>query len=294
MKILLTGAGGQVGSALAQLGQLHGFDLVALLRTELDVSNALSIAEAFEKYKPDFVINAAAYTAVDKAEDEPDQAYLINEVAAALLSNACAKATIPLLHISTDYVFDGLRSSPYSESDTVNPMTVYGKSKEAGERAVRSRLPHHIILRTSWVFSGTGTNFVKTILNIAKDRKELNVVADQFGGPSSAQSIARAIFRIVSYYEMNIDAPWGTYHFSQTPFVSWYDFAKIIIKKATVKGLLEHPVKVFPIASSAYPTQVDRPKNSQLSCDLIESYFPGMASSWKRDLDETLNLIMRG
>lgn len=292
MRILVAGAQGQVGSALAQLGQQQGLDLIALPRTELDITDAASIARAFARFTPDLLINAAAYTAVDKAESESQAAYLINETAVSLLADACAKADIPLLHISTDYVFDGSKTDAYTEADVVNPLAVYAKSKEAGERAVRERLKRHIIMRTSWVFGEQGNNFVKTMVRLAKDRDRLTVVADQFGGPSSARAIAQALLKIAAHYKASGDAPWGTYHFSQTPYVSWHQFAQVIIDKAITKGLVDHPVDVAPIPSSAFPTPVERPINSRLNTGHIQAMFAVEPGEWSLDVDRVLNSLI--
>lgn len=183
MRVLVTGGQGQVGSALAQLGKENGLDLETLGRSELDITDAACIAAAFQRYQPELLINAAAYTAVDKAESEAELAFEINETATALVADACAAANIPMLHISTHYVFDGSKGGLYTEDDPVNPLAVYAKSKEAGERALRTRVKRHIILRTSWVFGEEGNNFVKTIVRLAGNHDRLTVVADQFGGP---------------------------------------------------------------------------------------------------------------
>ena len=288
MRILAAGGQGQVGSALAQQGKEQGLDLIALGRSELDITNAESIKAAFEKYHPELLINAAAYTAVDKAESEAELAYAINETATALLADACAVANIPMLHISTDYVFDGSKEGLYTEDDAVNPLAVYAKSKEAGERALRERVERHIILRTSWVFGVQGNNFVKTMVRLAKDRDRLTVVADQFGGPSSARGIAEALLTIAAQYETTGSVVWGTYHYCQKPYVSWHQFAQAIIERATEMGLVDHPVEVAPIPSSEFPTPVTRPVNSRLDTTKIESEFGLMVSTWSHNIDDVI------
>ena len=292
MRILVAGGQGQVGSALATLGAEQDMDLIALGRSELDISDAISIAAAFDKYKPALLINAAAYTAVDKAEIESELAYAINETATGLLADACLAANIPMLHISTDYVFDGSKEGPYTETDPVNPLSVYAKSKEAGERALRERLECHIILRTSWVFGVQGKNFVKTMVRLAKDRDRLAVVADQFGGPSSARGIAEALLTIAAQYEKTGNVVWGTYHYCQKPYVSWHQFAVAIVERATEIGLVDHPVEVAPIPSSEFPTPVSRPANSRLDCIAFEHLLSFRAASWKQDLHEVLEEIL--
>lgn len=284
MRILVSGGHGQVGSALAQLGLEQKLDLVALGRQDLDITRVDSIATVFAKYEPDLFINAAAYTEVDKAESEPELAFAINETATVLLAEACAKRGIPMLHISTDYVFDGCKDGLYVETDPVNPIAVYAKSKEAGERALRERLGQHIILRTSWVFGLQGNNFVKTMVRLAKERDLLTVVADQFGGPSSARGIADALLTIAAKFQSGSSLPWGTYHYCQKPYVSWHQFAEVIIARAIAIGLVDHEVEIAPVLSSDFPTPVERPKNSCLSCDDLFQKFNLNETYWPDDL----------
>lgn len=291
MRILVTGGQGQVGSALAQLGTDRGFDLIALGREELDVTDATAIAKAFTQYKPQILINAAAYTAVDKAESEPELSYAINEAAVALLADACAEEQIPMLHISTDYVFDGSKEGPYTEEDAVNPMAVYAKSKEAGERSLRERLKSHVILRTSWVFGIQGNNFVKTMVHLAKDRSHLTVVADQVGGPSSALGIAQTLLAIAAEFQRSGDIAWGTYHYCQKPYVSWFEFAQSVVARAKEMGLVDREVEVVPIPSSQFPTPVERPLNSRLCTDKLEKYFNEKQSSWIVEIDRILDSL---
>jgi dTDP-4-dehydrorhamnose reductase len=288
LRILVTGGKGQVGSALAVMGAEQGLDLIALGHSELDITDAASIDAAFDHYHPELLINAAAYTEVDKAETEPKLAYAINEMAVGLLADTCAHANIPMLHISSDYVFDGSKEGLYKEDDPVHPQAVYAKSKEAGERALRERLDRHIILRTSWVFGKQGNNFVKTIARLAKDREWLTVVDDQFGGPTSAQAVAEALVAIVAKYNMMGEAPWGTYHFCQKPYVNWHAFAQTIIECATEMGKLDHHVEVLPIPSSKFETNVARPKNSRLDTSKLESAFGILSSRWPKNLCEII------
>ena len=291
MRILVAGGQGQVGSALAQLGTEQELDLVALGRSDLDITDAASIAAAFEKYQPELLINAAAYTAVDTAESEVELAFAINETATALLADACSAANIPMLHISTDYVFDGSKEGLYTEDDPVNPLAVYAKSKEAGERALRERVERHIILRTSWVFGVQGNNFVKTMVRLAKDLDRLTVVADQFGGPSSARGIAEALLTIAAQYEKTGTIAWGTYHYCQKPYVSWHQFAQAIVVRARENRLVDHEVEVAPIPSSEFPTPVTRPANSRLDASKFHSTFNISDSSWLHELDTVLESV---
>ena len=278
-----------MGSALSTLGAEKGLDLIALGRSELDITDAISIASAFVKHKPGILINAGAYTSVDKAESEAGLAFAINETAVALLADACASSNIPMLHISTDYVFDGSKEGLYSEEDSVNPLAVYAKSKEAGERALREHLEHHIILRTSWVFGSKGNNFVKTMVRLATERDQLKVVADQFGGPSSARGIAETLLTIVAQYENGVEFAWGTYHYCQKPYVSWYQFAEVVVARAINKGLISHPVEVVPIRSSEFPTPVTRPLNSRLDTRKLIKAYHLKELGWATDLEYVLD-----
>jgi dTDP-4-dehydrorhamnose reductase len=292
MRILVAGGHGQVGSALAQQGLEQNLDLIALGRLDLDITSSKEIASVFAKYKPELLINAAAYTSVDKAESEPELAYRINDTATGLLADACADYGIPMLHISTDYVFDGSKEGTYVETDSVCPIAIYAKSKEAGERALRERLQRHIILRTSWVFGVQGNNFVKTMVRLAKERDHLTVVCDQFGGPSSARGIAEALLTIATQYLRGSLITWGTYHYCQKPYVSWYEFAEKIVDRARSIGLVEHKVDLIPIPTSQFPTPVERPKNSRLAIENIMQSFKLESSIWYEDLNlviETLN-----
>jgi len=291
MRIMVTGAQGQVGSALAQLGNELGLDLIALGRTELDITDSESISESFEKHRPDLLINAAAYTAVDRAECEAELAYEINEMATALLAYACAASDIPMLHISTDYVFDGSKGGAYTEDDPVNPLSVYAKSKEAGECVLRELVDRHIILRTSWLFGVHGNNFVKTIVRKAKDSACLNVVCDQYGGPTSARSISQALLMIAGQFDKVGQAPWGTYHFCQKPYVSWHQFAQEIIELATEMGMLDHEVEVVRIPSLDFASPAWRPANSRLDTVKYENSFNASVSYWTEDLETVLRSL---
>ena len=284
MRILVTGANGQVGQALADLGNTTAHQINALDRTELNVSAVESVFGAIQAHQPDLVINAAAYTAVDKAESEEAQAMAGNCDAPMYLAQACKDAGIPLFHISTDYVFDGAGNRPYLETDAVNPLSVYGRSKEMGEQAVRDILPEHIVLRTSWVFSAAGSNFVKTMVRVGKNGGPLKVVNDQFGGPTSARAIAHALLHLADQLELNKTLSWGTYHFSQGPHVSWHAFATDILRQAESLGAVPAPVDVLPVPSSEYPTPVERPKNSRLDCTQFEKTFGYAIPSWRDEL----------
>lgn len=286
MRILVPGANGQVGKNLLKYAKYYSACVVALNRQELDISDANSVARAFEYVKPDLVINAAAYTSVDRAQSEPELVHAINVTGPRVLAEACARADIPLIHISTDYVFDGELDRPYIEDDFVNPRGVYSVSKEAGERSVREILDKHIILRTSWIFSEEGACFPKAILRAAKDRSVLKVVNDQLGGPTSAVSIAKVLLHIGSKvcFENKTSLSWGTFHFSQYPYVTWYEFASKVVELGKESGIISETAYVLPCASDAYPTLVKRPKNSRLNSEKVVSSFGISKSDWRLDL----------
>ena len=292
MKILVSGANGQVGWELNRQGEQTGHEVVALTRQALDISDPDAVDRAIAEFAPDAVINAAAYTAVDRAEDEPGLAFAINRDGPANLAAACQQAGIPLLHISTDYVFDGTRPEPYTELVNTSPLGVYGHSKWEGEEAVRDQLPRHIILRTAWVFGIHGNNFVRTILRVAAEREQLTVVADQQGAPTSARSIAACLLRICSLIELNAgDISWGTYHFSGTPYTSWHGFASEIVERGYELGLLPRPVRVLPISTAEFPTKAERPANSRLICKHIETELGISPDRWVDDLRDMLEQI---
>lgn len=289
MKILVAGANGQVATELRLQGESSPHQVITLGRDDLDIRFEQQVQNAFAEHQPDIVINAAAYTAVDKAEEETEQAYAINRDGAKNLAAACEMQAIPFLHISTDYVFDGSKQQAYSESDAVSPLGVYGESKWAGEQAVRENCPQHIIVRTSWVFSQHGGNFVKTIARVSAERDELRVVNDQLGSPTSAAGIANMLLQLCDRYEQQQTLPWGTYHFAGAPFTSWHGFAEQIVDLAYQKGLIDHSVKVHAIPSSEYPTPAKRPANSQLQCEKLKKALGIEADDWQMQLEQVIN-----
>jgi dTDP-4-dehydrorhamnose reductase len=291
MKILVTGSNGQVGHEIALLGRDSSHEIVPLDRQRLDITDPEAVNDIFHDIRPELVINPAAYTAVDRAESEPELAFSINRDGAANLANACLQQEIPLLHVSTDYVFDGSKPSPYDESDPVAPLGVYGQSKWEGEEVVRSTLTKHIILRTSWVFGSHGNNFVKTMLRLGKERDQLKVVDDQYGGPTSAAGIAAALMGVVNHISDNRDIPWGTYHFSGQPFTNWHGFAEQIIQLANNAGIIDHDVEVLAISSSEYPTPVKRPANSRLSSEKFEKAFKIHPDDWPLRLRKVIDSV---
>ena len=288
MRILITGAQGQVGKELVSIANQRGFDVIAAGQTELDITQLKKIESYVEVHQPDIVINAAAYTAVNKAEEEQDITYAINRDGTANLAAVSKEKNIPLLHISTDYVFDGTKSEAYSENDAVSPLGIYGISKWQGEETIRQTLPEHIILRVAWVFGAQGNNFVKTMLRLAKDRDELSVVADQFGRPSPAKDIAKTLIILAEQYQKEKTLEWGTYHYCGDEKVSWCGFAKEILKQAKEQGLIEKDIKVNAITTAEYQDPTKRPANSMLDCEKIKNTFGIEMPSWKESLNQVL------
>ena len=291
MKILLCGAGGQLGTELCRLAEPSGWELVATDRPVLDIVDCAAIDAAIAVDRPQIVINAAAYTAVDRAESEPAEAWAGNCDGPANLAGACRAAGIPLVHISTDYVFDGGKRGPYVEDDPVNPLGVYGNSKEAGERAVRGGLAEHVILRTAWLYSAHGHNFVKTMLRLAESHASLRVVADQCGSPTSAADIAAAIATIAARIAAGAGR-WGTYHFAGAGAVSWHGFAEAIF--AAAKPWRGRPPAVTAIATAEYPTPARRPANSVLDCSRIGTAYGIVPRPWQHALQDVVRELYEG
>ena len=291
MKVLLTGAGGQVGSEVAKLGD-ETFKVCAFDRAALDISNPRAVAQRLDETAPDVLVNCAAYTAVDRAEDEPKQARRGNADAVAALGRACAARGVGILHLSTDYVFDGRKQGAYAEDDAPNPLGVYGATKLAGEQALRAVAPRHVVLRVSWVFGRLGRSFVDTILRLAKRRQELAVVDDQVGSPSPAAAIAAAVRTIAFAVSAREDA-WGTYHFSTTPALSWCAFARAIVAAGADAGLLQTPPSVRPIATEDWPAKAARPRNSRLDPSKLATTFGIEPPGWEEALKNYINALPR-
>jgi dTDP-4-dehydrorhamnose reductase len=286
MKLLVLGAGGQVGRELCRIAWPAGYRIAASDRDGVDIAEAAAVAAAMARERPDIVINAAAYTAVDRAESERDAAWAGNRTGPANLAAACRDAGVPLVHLSTDYVFDGRKVGAYREDDPVNPIGVYGESKEAGDRAVREALPRHVILRTAWVYSIHGNNFVKTMLRLGAERTVLRVVADQIGSPTSAADIAAAIGAVVQQVAAGNTA-WGTYHFAGGGAVTWHGFAEAIFALAAPwRG---PPPLVEAITTAEYPTPARRPANSVLDCSRIGAAFGIVPRPWREALGEVIS-----
>jgi dTDP-4-dehydrorhamnose reductase len=277
--MVLFGGTGQVGRALAEAaGQI---ELIAPARAQADLSRPESLAPVLAA-RPDIVVNAAAYTAVDRAEDEPAAAFAANRDGPAALARLCAAAGIPLIHLSTDYVFDGTKAGAYVESDAPRPLNVYGQSKLEGEVAVRTLSERHIILRCSWIFGGHGTNFVRAILARAVRGEGLRVVDDQRGCPTPASAIAGAIVHLAEQMAGGRDLAWGTYHFAGRDPVTWFEFAGAIVKCAS--PWLATVPSLTPIPSSAYPVRARRPANSVLDCALIAKRLGIVTQPWEEAL----------
>lgn len=285
MKVLITGKNGQVGSCLvSQLSNMTEINFLALGREELDITDAEQVSKIVNEYKPSIIINAAAYTAVDKAESEVELANAINSLGPKNLAKAAAHVNAAIIHISTDYVFAGNKDGLYTETDEVNPQGVYGQTKLAGEQSVAQECDAHIILRTAWVFSEFGNNFVKTMLRLAQTRDTLGVVGDQFGGPTYAGDIAKAIVSIAQQLQQG-STKFGVYNYSGYPHVSWQEFASEIFEKAFAKNLIQSPVTVNSILTADYPTPAKRPANSKLDCSKITTDFFIQPSDWKTALN---------
>jgi dTDP-4-dehydrorhamnose reductase len=278
--LLVTGGNGQLAWDLHQLAVDNAVNLVAYPREILDITNPDSINTVFEQCQPDVVINTAAYTAVDKAEQEIEQAFRINRDGAASIAEACVAANIPLVHLSTDYIFDGQKSTAYCEDDLPNPLSVYGKSKWEGEVAIRERCPQHIILRVSGVFGQHGHNFVKTILRLARERDSLRIVADQTTCPTPATDIAAAILSLVKQ-----PLKFGTYHYCSSESMTWYQFAKTIIAMAGLK------TEVQPITTADYPLPAKRPPYSALDTHKIQTHYGIQPQSSKPGLLEVIKNV---
>lgn len=280
MKLLITGSRGQVGCNLVEQATCRGWTLLACDYDELDITDRDAVLRQVTQFAPDLIINAAAHTAVDKAETEVSASYAINRDGPAYLAEAVQLVGAVMLHISTDYVFAGDKDGLYIESDAVDPQGVYGASKLAGELAVAELCPRHLILRTAWVFGEHGNNFVKTMLRLARERNELGIVSDQVGGPTYAGDIAHALLTMAEQAFRPEFTQWGVYHFAGEPHVSWFQFAGLIFEEAYQQGVLAHNVTLQPILTCNYPTAARRPLNSRLDCNKLTQVFALPSSNW--------------
>lgn len=275
MVVLVTGANGQLGQALQFVASSYPeIQFVFCTSADMDITKMENCETVFEKFRPYFCINTAAYTAVDKAESEFEKAHLVNVTGAENIALTCKKYNTQLIHLSTDFVFDGDKNTPYIETDLPNPTGVYGKTKLAGEKKIQTLLEEYYIIRTSWVYSQFGHNFMKTMLRLAKERDSISVVNDQIGTPTHAVELAKALVSIV----FKDNKKFGIYNFSNLGSCSWYDFAKEIF---TVNGIA---IAVNPIASAAYPTPAQRPKYSVLDKTKIISTFGLKIKDWQKTI----------
>lgn len=295
MKILLTGKNGQVGfelqRALAPLGEIAAVD-----HQECDLSKPAAIRQLIADFKPQVIINPAAYTAVDKAESEPALADAVNTVAPGILGEEAARHGALVIHYSTDYVFDGTKDGAYREDDTPNPQSVYGRSKLAGEQALQASGADHLIFRTSWVFGAHGGNFAKTMLRLAAERDRLNIVADQFGAPTSAALLADVTAQILGQYQRQgrADFPFGLYHLVASGCTTWHEYAQTVIRAAQVAGrpLKLSAAEVQPIATRDYPLPAPRPANSRLDTGKLRQTFGLELPAWQDGLAHVLQQIL--
>ena len=279
MRILVAGNSGQVARSLAELSS-DQIEIVALGRPELDLLQPETLSNAIEHVQPDVIINAAAYTAVDQAENEEEAAFALNRDGARALAEAAAARGIPLIHLSTDYVFDGSSQSPYRETHQVAPASVYGKSKLAGEQAVQAAQPQSLIVRTAWVVSPFGKNFCKTMLRLAGEHPKLRVVDDQIGSPTYAPHLAAALVEMARFIVAQRETvPWGIYHLANAGWASWCDVARHTMTSAKDAGLPN--VSVEAITTAEFPTPAPRPANSRLDCSKAESNFGIVLADWK-------------
>lgn len=293
MRIAVTGKRGQVVTALIERGQQAGVEIIAVGRPELDLSDPASIRRILSELKPDAIVSAAAYTAVDKAESEAELAFAVNAKGPQTLAEVAAELNIPLIHLSTDYVFPGDKQGVYLETDATGPVSVYGQSKLAGEEAIVAATPDHAILRTAWVYSPFGTNFVKTMLRLAENHDALNVVADQHGTPTSALDIADAVIAIAGRLSTDADPKLrGTFHLTGSGEATWADFAEEIFARLKAKN--GKTITVGRISTEQYPTPAKRPANSRLSNDKLANIYGIVLPDWKQSTAVVLDRLLAG
>jgi dTDP-4-dehydrorhamnose reductase len=285
MKILITGQHGQVSHALQQRLPDLG-ELIVLGRDQLDLVNPDQIREQIRSHRPNLIINAAAHTAVDQAESEPDVAYAINAIAPGILAEEAKALGIPLIHYSTDYVFDGSKPAPYTETDAPNPLGVYGQSKLAGEQAIATVGGEYLILRTSWVYSDHGKNFLLSMQRLLQEKPHLRIVADQIGAPTWAGTIALSTRALIERWQAGQAGDWGVYHLTAQGETSWFGFAQAIGEHLRAQGKACAELEAIP--SSAYPTPAKRPLNSRLDCSRLQQQWHVSLPQWQDALRECL------
>lgn len=283
-KVIVFGGNSQLAQCIKHLeANFPQFNLVFLSSRDVDISNSQQIESALQHYRPDVVINCAAYTLVDQAEDELERAKLINTASPGFLAEACEKYNSLLIHISTDFVFDGKKALPLKETDITNPLSVYGRTKLDGEKEVMKKMKRYIILRTSWLYSGYGHNFVKTMLRLGKERESLGVIVDQIGTPTYAMDLADAILKIAETDTND----YGVYHYSDEGVASWFDFAHAIFRFSDLK------VRIFPLSTDQFPTKAIRPAFSVMDKTKIKAVFGFEIPHWQNSLETCLKNIER-
>lgn len=292
MKLLITGMNGQVGSELCRrVKGVDGLQPVPTDRRRLDISDPDGIESFFRKERPDLLINAAAYTQVDRAETEKALAFAVNRDAPGHLARRCASAGIPMIHISTDYVFDGKEARAYTESIPPSPGGVYGQSKAEGEEEIRKHLDRHLIVRTSWVYGASGQNFVRTMLRLGKEKARIGVVADQSGSPTAAADLAETLLTLTRHIATGKTIPWGIYHYCGLGVTTWFDFARKIFQIAHRFGYPCHP-EIFAITTADYPTPARRPAFSALDCRHIARSFGIHPIPWQESLPPVVERLL--
>lgn len=293
MRMVVTGKTGQVARALNDLNAIHGHELVFIGRPDADLAAPETLFAPILTQKPDIILSIGAYTAVDRAESEPDIAHRINAGGPEALGKIALELDIPIIHLSTDYVFNGNKSEPYVEDDATDPINVYGRSKLAGEQAIVAATSNHVILRTSWVYSPYGQNFVKTMLRLAQSRDSITVVNDQFGCPTSASDIARALFSIAERLNESSDLKLrGLFHMTAPNATSWAGFAEEIMARWQALG--GRRAHIIPIGSATYPTAAARPANSRLNCEKLAATYGIKLNRWPKALEVCLNTLWIG
>ncbi len=291
MNVLICGSGGQIGRSLVNLAPSYGLHALAMPHARLDISDAAQVNQCIDRLRPALIINAAAYTNLDGAEHEVSRARAVNHQGAANLASAARRAGIVLLHLSSEYVFDGMGERAYRETDPPTPTSVYGATRLAGEQAIGERLPRHLILRSSWIYGEYGNNFVNTMLRLGSKSKVLSVVNDQVGCPTRARSIARVLLELADRYRREGQLPWGTYHYASAAPCTWYEFACAIFGQAERLGLVRQAPTILPVSSDSLPRLAPRPRWSVLDCSRIEQTLGITIRPWQAELAHVIQRL---